>query len=179
MSVVKRKRKESQFEVFHHFYKVRKDITDLLLRDFGYSEKKSEEYLLKMFGGRPYHELTEADQKHYDDRKRKTNSFEEWFIVDQRQVVMDCLRSVQEHIFVANSIYPQYKEELVERRIHQDRAIGQCNRLLQELQYVIETLPVNIDKYLRFADGIEKQIKLIKGWRKSDNKFMKKLELET
>ena len=41
MSVVKRKRKQSQFEVFHHFYRVRKDITDLLLRDFGYNEKKA------------------------------------------------------------------------------------------------------------------------------------------
>ena len=176
MSVVKRKRKESQFEVFHNFYKVRKDITDLLLRDFGYSEKKSQDYLLKTFGGRPYHELTEAEKRHYDDRKIKTNSFEEWFIIDQRQTVMDCLRRVQEHIFIANSIYPQYQAELIERRIHQDRAIGQCNRLLQELQYAIETLPVNIDKYLRFADGIEKQIKLIKGWRKSDNKFNKKFE---
>lgn len=173
MSVVKRKRKESQFEVFHHFYKVRKEITDLLLRDFGYSSKKSEEYLAKTFGKRPYHELNDAEKKHYDDRKEKTNSFEEWFIIDQRDSVMDCLRSVQEHIFVANSIYPHYKEELIERRIHQDRAIGQCNRLLQELQYAIETLPVDIDKYLRFSDGIEKEISLIKGWRKSDNKFAK------
>ena len=36
MSVLKNKRKASQFEVFHHLYKVRKDITELLLRDFGY-----------------------------------------------------------------------------------------------------------------------------------------------
>lgn len=36
MSVLKNKRKASQFEVFHHLYRVREDITDLLLRDFGY-----------------------------------------------------------------------------------------------------------------------------------------------
>lgn len=48
MSVVKRKRNESQFEVFHHFYKVRKEMTDLLLRDFGFSEKKSDAYLSKL-----------------------------------------------------------------------------------------------------------------------------------
>jgi len=171
MSVVKRKRKESQFEVFHHFYKVRKEMTDLLLRDFGYSSKKSEEYLVKIFGGRKYEELTEDEKKHHDYRNAKTKAFEEWFIVDQRQAVMDSLRSIQEHLFVANSIYPYYKEELIERRIHQDRAIGQCNRLLQELQYGIETLPVDIGAYLRFAEGIEKEIELIKGWRKSDNKF--------
>ena len=42
MSVVKSKRKESQFEVFHHFTKMRKKITELLLRDFGYSYEKTE-----------------------------------------------------------------------------------------------------------------------------------------
>ena len=31
MSVLKNKRKASQFEVFHHLYKVRKEITELLL----------------------------------------------------------------------------------------------------------------------------------------------------
>ena len=41
MTVLKSKRKESQFEVIKHFYRLRKDITDLLLRDFGYSQKKS------------------------------------------------------------------------------------------------------------------------------------------
>jgi hypothetical protein len=171
MSVLKRKRKESQFEVFHHFYKVRKDMTDLLLRDFGYSTKKSEQCLEKIFGGRSYDELKDSEKQHYNTRKNKTEAFEEWFIIDQRQVVMDCLRSIQENVFIANSIYPLYLEELVERRIHQDRAIGQCYRLLQELQYAIETLPVDINVYLRFAEGIEKEINLIKGWRKSDNKF--------
>ena len=38
MSVPKGKRKESQFEVIKHFYKLRKEMTDLLLRDFGYSQ---------------------------------------------------------------------------------------------------------------------------------------------
>lgn len=51
MSVLKSKRKPSQFEVFHHLNKLRKDITDLLLRDFGYSFEKAEARLLKQFGG--------------------------------------------------------------------------------------------------------------------------------
>ena len=47
MSVLKNKRKQSQFEVFHHLNKLRRDITDLLLRDFGYSFEKAEARLLK------------------------------------------------------------------------------------------------------------------------------------
>ncbi len=175
MTVVKRKRKESQFEAIHHFYKVRKNITDLLLRDFGYSSKKSEEYLCKIFSNRLYNELTEQEQKHYNLRKNKVNSFEEWFILDQRSVIMNCLRDIMEHIFIANSIYPMYYEELIERRIHQDKAIGNCYRLLQELQYTIETLPVDIKTYLSFAENIEKEINLLKGWRKADNKFKRVL----
>lgn len=173
MSVVKRKRSESQFEVFHHFFKVRKDITELLLRDFGYSDKKSEIYFKKFLGNRTLEELNENERLHFENRQRKINSFNEWFIVDQRKTVMDCLRSVQENIFVANSIYPTYMEELIKRRIHQDVAIGQCYRLLQELQYSIETLPVDINVYLRFVEMIEKEIGLIKGWRKADNKFIR------
>ena len=40
MSVIKRKRKESQFEVFRNMTKMRQEVTDLLLRDFGYKPDK-------------------------------------------------------------------------------------------------------------------------------------------
>ena len=173
MSVLANKRKESQFEVFNHFYKVRRSVTDLLLRDFGYSPEKADKHLQKMFGGKNYDELSEEEKIKYMRKKSKNESFEEWFILEQRKVVLDCLRGVQECIFVANSIYPQYKEELIGRRIYQDKAIGQCFRLIQELQYSIETLPVKIDIYLQLSKDIENEINLIKSWRKSDNKFKK------
>lgn len=171
MSVLKRNRKESQFEVFHHYYKLRKDMTDLLLRDFGYNIKKSEKYLERIFSGRSYEELTDDEKKYYDKLRKRNESFEEWFIQDQRKVIIDCLRCIGENVFMANSIYPMYPEELVERRILQDKAIGQCYRLVQELQYAIETLPVDVNVYTRFGESIQKEIDLIKGWRKSDNKF--------
>ena len=59
----------------------------------------------------------------------------------------------------------------MERRVQQDLAIGQCYRLVQELQYAIETLPVDVNSFLRFGEDIQREIDLIKGWRKSDNKF--------
>ena len=48
LSVPKGKREESQFEVIKHFYRLRKDITDLLLRDFGYSQKKAGKKMSKL-----------------------------------------------------------------------------------------------------------------------------------
>lgn len=178
MSVLKNKRRESQFEVIKHFYRLRKGITDLLLRDFGYNQKKSEKKTSKMFGGKPYGELSDSQKEHYDKRVSRDNGFEEWFIGYQRDTIMDCIRNTTEYIFSANSIYPSIPEELIERRIFQDKAIGQCYRLLQELQYTIEILPVDIQKYVRFTDSINKEINLLKGWRKSDNKFKKQFKKE-
>ena len=171
MSVLKSKRKASQFEVFHHFYKMRKEVTDLLLRDFGYDYNRAENKVAKMFGGRSYTELTPEEKSRYDRLMEKNRAFDEWFIEDERKVIVDCLRSIGENVFLANSIYPTYMEELIERRLCQDKAIGLCYRLTQELQYAIETLPVDVNKYLRFAEMIQTEINLLKGWRKSDNKF--------
>lgn len=158
MSVLKSKRKPSQFEVFHHLNKMRKEVTDLLLRDFGYDLDKA------------------VKKVRYEKLMEKNIAFAEWFIADERKVIVDCLRNITEEVYVANSIYPTYREELVERRVHQDRAVGQCYRLTQELQYAIETLPVDVNKYLRFAEMIQTEINLLKGWRKSDNKFKSALQ---
>ena len=171
MAVLKSKRKSSQFEVFHHLYKTRKEVTDLLLRDFGYDLERAEKKVEKMFGGRRYEELTPEEKVRYDKLKAKNEAFDTWFIEDERKCVVDCLREITKEVFMANNIYPTVMKELVERRLCQDRAVGQCYRLTQELQYAIETLPVDVNKYTRFADMIQTEINLIKGWRKSDNKF--------
>ena len=84
MSVLKSKRKVSQFEVFHHLYKTRKEITDLLLRDFGYDFGRAEKRLEKVFGGKPYDALTDEEKNRYDSLKKKNEAFDEWFIADER-----------------------------------------------------------------------------------------------
>lgn len=170
MSVPKSKRKPSQFEVFHQLTKLRKDITDLLLRDFGFDTVKAEKRLEKRFG-KPFDELDEKQQATYTRQKRRWDAFDEWFIEDERKTIVNCLRAITREVYIANSIYPTVQEELTERRLHQDRAIGLCYTLTQELQYAIETLPVDVNQYLRFGEMIQAEVNLIKGWRKSDNKF--------
>ena len=54
-----------------------------------------------------------------------------------------------------------------------NRAIGYCYALKQELNYIIRTLPVNINKFERFAEAIDKQIALYRGVRQSDNRLIK------
>lgn len=169
MSVVKSKRKPSSFEVFNHYSKLRKEVTLLLLNDFGYSVERAQRSLEKSFGDKD--KLTPEQQINYEKRLAKIIGFAAWFLPKEKEAVTDCLREITACIYGANSIYPMYREELIERRILQDKAIGQLYRLTQELQYAIDILPVDVDKYTRFAEMIETEINLIKGWRKADNKF--------
>lgn len=171
MSVIKAKRKASPFEVLHHWYATRKEITALMLYDFGYNAHQQERKLLHRLGINDVEKLEGDALKSYERFKARDNAFTAWFLTDARNVIIGCMHNVTEEIFVANSIYPTCEEEYVERRLHQDRAVGQCYRLIQELQYIIETLSVDINKYTRPADMVQTEIDLIKAWRKSDNKF--------
>lgn len=78
---------------------------------------------------------------------------------------------------MANSIYPSETHakllEFLTRRFYMNKAIGLCYSLKQEIQYVIRTLPVDINKYERFAIEIDKQIALYKGVRLADNRLIK------
>lgn len=156
MSVLKANRKESPFEVISHAYKMRRAITDLLLRDFGY---------------KPTIYPNETEEQ----RKRR-EAYDQWFILQCREYVTDTMRRLVREIIIANKIYPTTMREYEERRIHQDLALAECANLLQELQYAIQSLPVNVNKFIRFDEMIQNQIALIKGWRKADNKFKLKLQ---
>ncbi len=156
MSVVKSQRKESKFEVLHHAYQLRKEITDMLLHDFGYRPK-------------PKEGVTENE---YQQQRRY--AFESWFIQDSREVIIKRMRDLIANLIAANTMYPVNDAEWTERRLYQDRAIINCYQLLQELQYAIETIHPDINRYTRLALEIDTEIKLIKGWRKSDNKVKSK-----
>lgn len=106
MPIPKSKRKESQFEVFHHFTQMRKKITDLLLRDFGYSYEKFNKNIEKRYGGKTYEELDDTQKADYFRKKKKNEAFDEWFVVQERDLIIECMHSLNEHIYVANSIYP-------------------------------------------------------------------------
>lgn len=173
MSVLKANRKPSPFEVEHHAYKIRTVITDLALRKFGLRE-----YVPR---AKPpdYDKWSDAQREGYDKSIQKNieryNAFVEWFIPDEQKAIINIVREMIHEIFLANEIHPQYLSECDERRLHQDLALGHCENLIQELQYIITTLPVNVEKYENITTMIKQEQALIKGWRKSDNSIRKKI----
>ena len=174
MSVPKGKRKESKFEAQHHFYRLRADITNLMLLDFGFSEEKYRKSIER------YRE-THANAENVDEvvarYQKKCDCFNKWFIDRECSAVLEALQRIGIEFTIGNSIYPSETPakvmEFCERRKHMDEAIAQCYVLKQELQYIISTLPVDINKYERVAVEIDRQIALYKGVRQSDNRLLK------
>ena len=174
MSVPKGRRQESRFEAQHNFYKVRAEVTALVLNDFGFSEEK---YRKKMEKYRRDH----AKDENIDDIvarwERKNESFKKWFIDEEARAIIDIMREIEKEFTVGNSIFPSETPskviEFLIRRQHVNRAIGLCFALKQEIHYVIRTLPVDINKYERFAEMIDRQIALYKGVRQADNRLIK------
>lgn len=173
MSVLKANRKPSPFEAEHYAYKVRTVITDLALRQFG----------LKEYVPKPkpadYERWSDEQKAGYEKSVRRNieryNAFVAWFVPDEQKAMLHLLRSMMHEIFLANEIHPQFLYECDERRKHQDLAIGYCENLIQELQYIISTLPVDIEKYEYIVNMIMHEQALLKGWRKSDNKIRKEI----
>lgn len=174
MSVVKGRRKESRFEAQHHFYRLRTDVTELCMLDFGFSKEKYEKQIEHYYNSHASAPNVEEVTERY---RKKCESFYKWFIPTEKDVILSILRKIEGEFTAGNSIYPSETPakvmEFIERRKHMNEAISQCFVLKQEINYIIRTLPVNLNKYERFADSIDKQIALYKGVRQSDNRLLK------
>ncbi len=177
MSVLKNKRSVSKLEFYHNAIELRKEITDLLLRDFGIKNKvRSINAILT----NP--EMDEEDKKIVEDLIKKYENlgivvygYPEWLIEQMRDKMLNICHNMIMNITQANTIYPVSEAEYNDRRQYQNHAIGNCEPLLQEMQYAISVLPIDAQKLMKYVDMIEREIALLKGWRKSDNKILERI----
>ena len=178
MSVPKGKRRQSRFEAQHHFYKLRTEVTTLMLQDFGFSPEKYKAQIEKY---REMHRGTDHVDEVVARYEKKCESFNKWYIDKECDIVLEILRNIESEFTQGNSIYPSDTParmiEYIQRRYHINNAIAHCYVLKQEIHYIIRTLPVDINKYKRFAELIDKQIALYKGVRQSDNRFAKEKKM--
>ena len=158
MSVLKNKRGLSKLEFYHTARKLRRDITGLLLRDFGVKDKVRQ---VKGEGG---------------ERVSIIEEFPDWLIAEFRRSIIHILRNLIANITAGNTIYPLNQAELDQRRHYQTQAIINCEQLLQEFHYCEDVLPVAVAKFIPYVEQIEFEIKLLKGWRKANSKINKKIK---
>jgi hypothetical protein len=140
-------------EFYHTARGLREDITSLLLRDFGVKDKVRTEI---------------------EDGNRQITVIEEypgWLVCSFRTNILDILRKLMMNITAGNTMYPVNEYELDIQRHYKTEAIIACEQLLQEIQFVADVLPLELNKLMPYAERIEKEIALLKGWRKASNKL--------
>jgi hypothetical protein len=151
MSVLKNKRGLSKLEFYHNGRRVRREITMLVLRDFGIHSR-----------GNKFKEDTGSQQPegYYDE-----------LIEEFSKNIRQLLRNMMMNITAGNTIYPVNEIEMQERRRYQTAAIINCEQLLQEFLYCEDVMPVKVSQFMPYIEQIEFEIKLLKGWRKANKKI--------
>ena len=172
-NIKKSERTESRLRVVHNGYKIRQTLMSELGRDFGYQEKdvirRVEKFAEK--------NIPESNREEWIARKLEQElEFHKWFIKRERDKVLDNASGIINHLIEANTIYPVNVAEWEERRLDLDRALQCCQCLMQELQFIAETIPVNRDKYTNIVDEITTEFEKIKELRKSDNRLLKNIK---
>lgn len=173
MSVPKGRRNLSDMEFFHVGLKIRKELTTLLLRDFGLKRKNWDVRILEK-----KYRMNDIDSIEFETLMQSYGidhlilaEFPDWYLSKVRDKIYDKCDNLLDCIVKANSIYPVIEEEKIERRLLQDRAIGECYSLLHELQFIGDILPVNYERYIPYIELINKEINYLKGWRRHTNKM--------
>lgn len=172
MSVPKSKRDTSKMEFFHNALELRKYLTFRILKDFGIKAKlRDRAFLLETS------RLNEDEKGELNELLDKCDSvvildeYPKWFIEHERVVLLNILKNLITNIVHANTIYITNQTEADTRRSYQTAAIANCHNLIQELAFLIDVIPaIEANKLNKFIGMTQREISLLKGWRKSDNK---------
>jgi hypothetical protein len=173
-SVPKNRRRVSPFQTPIEILKLRNEVTALIARDFGFSERRFKKQLQEI-RRQNINSVCDIDE-FMVETEAKLRDFYKWYISEEKAYVLNMMKSIQSEFRQANSIYPSdktfaCKEEYIERRMHLNRAICSCQELIGELQYIATSVPSNLNQYVNLDEQIQKVMSMIKGVRSSDNRF--------
>ena len=180
MSVPVHERKESRLEVFHHWLNVRQNLINEIIFDFGFSKSKQERKLKRRLGIKEEKDVDELSAELYDrlmaegTRMRK---FEEWMIYAFRYRVLDHIFSISSNLVRANAMYPTTMEEYYLRADMQSLIIADLYALIDTMHIIIFTLSSDVNRFPRHEKALEKEIHLVKKWKKNDKERYKKANL--
>ena len=121
MAVLNNLRNLSEMEFYKNAIKMRVNLTNWLLRDFGTKRNpRSVTKVIKNIDEEDQNTIDEIFAKYGKSPKYEFQSeYPEWFVEYERKVIVELLQELVENITSANSIYPSkdfLHEEYAERR---------------------------------------------------------------
>jgi hypothetical protein len=90
--------------------------------------------------------------------------------------ILDLLGDMMESIVNANEIFPTTVEEVTQRKLLQNKAIGHVANLENELEYLVDLFPEKIRQIIMFVDLIDHEKKLLRRWKQSNSKILKTIQ---
>ncbi|MCB5701409.1 hypothetical protein LIQ46_00155 [Megasphaera elsdenii] len=175
MAVLARDRKTSKLEFYMNARRLHKKILFLMVRDFGLKPRARQPTFYTRGWAAEDKELFEAITQKYGIT-RVVDDYPAWMIQTFRDKLIRQLDMMMEAITSAYTIWATTKSEADYRRVSQDRAIAACESLKQTFELIVDVLPVKAEKLIPYIDEINREIALLKGWRKADNKRNKNLK---
>ena len=175
--VSERSESKPEFHIYHDAAKLRREVTFLLLHDFGVKSRSREpNFYIHAYSMAPDDAAIFKELCHRYCLEHITDKYPYWLINYFRNQVLDTTNSIVLNITRANSVYPTTLAECDTRRGYQDEAIRDIECLEQIFQYVIEVLPVDANRYMNIVNDYEDLISRIRSWRKSDNKIRRRIK---
>lgn len=160
-------RKETPFAARDNMLDIWKHATELSFRGFGRKKRKMPKE------PKNFEKWSEESREKWRiNMKEHVCEQEKWdltFIQNETRVVDSLCRKIVYLIDRANTLNPQYLCECDQQRIMQDEAIGYCKNLERELNHIADTIPCNKNFLAIMTEDIEKELTILRGWRKSCN----------
>ena len=167
-------KKNGSFEALRDGLIIRKKITEVLKVLALQSQKRIESLEEKLANA--------TDDKRIELKNNlREERFNHWLIKEECRIVAVKAAELTGSLRTGNSIFPDPKlpyvvAEATERRLWMDRALGACNVLQDELQYIAEAVYADKNKFTALELEIETLFKKIKSVRQADNRFLKNSE---
>ena len=162
-------KKNESFEALRDALIVRKKVTEVL-RVLALQAQKRLENLNS--------ELATAteDKREEIQNQIREEHFNFWLIKEECSLVATKGADLTGSLRTANTIFPTYMSEFTERRVFMNKALGACNVLQDELQYIAEAVYADKNKFTALVLEIDALFKKIKSVRQADNRFLKDIK---
>ncbi|MCC8049695.1 MAG: hypothetical protein LIP10_03415 [Clostridiales bacterium] len=161
MSVLASKRSESRFTVIN-------DATDIynMLADFSQ----------RSFGVKDYAKMA---RKIGDNRNTEEENIAKFYVFMNGATtrIEHFSADLTNNLRAAYAIcWPTTMDEYNLRREYQDKAIINCEQIINELQRIADKLNVDLNEYEPYVKAIYREIEKIKNWRQRDNSIKSRLQ---
>lgn len=158
MSVPKGRRSLSRFEVLYNATLLTDEITSLVLRSFGVYSRNS---IMR----KRYEHMVSHNNKPYVEN----------LLQQYKDQLIESASNIELYVKSAKSTYPSTIDQFDIRRNFQNNALDECFNIKFILHIIARQFNVDIDMFKNSICLLDKEIHLIKSWRRSDSKRYKYL----